>query len=53
LFPVGDDSALAALLNDPRIPAWGRAAPGKAAGHAWEHRLAELHALYEELGVQP
>ena len=51
LFPVGDDRALAALLDDVRIPAWAEAAKAKAAAHAWEHRLAELRSLYEELGA--
>ena len=51
LFPVGDDTALAALLNDVRIPAWAETAKAKAADHAWEHRLAELRSLYEELGA--
>jgi glycosyltransferase involved in cell wall biosynthesis len=51
LFPVGDSAALSALLTDPRIPAWGRAARAKTVDHTWVRRLADLRDLYGELGV--
>jgi glycosyltransferase involved in cell wall biosynthesis len=51
LFPVGDVAALAALLNDARIPQWGRAAQAQVADHIWSRRLKALAELYGELGV--